>query len=306
MKPERTEKAQIAADKELIKVLLVEDNAVDRRIVERLLARCPQAVEFAVESAGSLSAAAECLGSKEYDIVLLDLRLPDSSGIETVRKVSEVNPRLPIVVLTGLDDEEMGLLAIKSGAMDYLVKGQLLENLLVRKILYALEREKEKNLILDTNRRLQETSQELFMAEKELEEKAKALQEAHDEQESRVVERTAELSKANELLKEEITKRKQVEGALQISEENLRKVIGTSPDGIVIVDRDGIVQFVNPASEYLFGRKAEELVGELFGLPLMKDEVIEVDIIQRGERPGIAEMRVVETDELVENTLANN
>ncbi|MBA7619691.1 hypothetical protein ES703_27032 [subsurface metagenome] len=209
-------------------------------------------------------------------------------------------------MLTGCDDEETGLLAIGNGATDYLVRSQSLENLLVRTILYALERRKEKKLILDTNHRLQQTSQELFMAKKELEEKAKALQEAHDEQESWVVERTAELSKANELLKKEITKREQVEVVLQTSEANLRKVIVASPDGIVIVDREGIVQFVNPASEYLFGRKAEELVGELFGLPLMKDEVIEVDIIQRGERPGIAEMRVVETDELVESTLANN
>jgi len=293
-------------DKDLIKVLLVEDSAVDRRIVERLLARCPQAVKFAVESAGSLSAAVECLGSREYDIVLLDMKLPDSRGIETVRSVISAHPRLPIVVLTGCDDEETGLLAIGNGATDYLVRSQSLENLLVRTILYALERQKEKKLILDTNHRLQQTSQELFMAKKELEEKAKALQEAHDEQESWVVERTAELSKANELLKKEITKREQVEVVLQTSEANLRKVIVASPDGIVIVDREGIVQFVNPASEYLFGRKAEELVGELFGLPLMKDKVIEVDIIQRGERPGIAEMRVVETDELVESTLANN
>ena len=97
-------------------------------------------------------------------------------------------------------------------------------------------------------------------------------------------------------MKEEIIKHGQVEGALRASEENLRKVIGTNPDGIVVVDRDGIVQFVNPASESLFGRKAEELMGELFGLPLMKDEVIEVDIVHDGKRPGIAEMRVVETD----------
>ena len=296
MGTETTEKTQILMDKDLIRVLLVEDDAVDSRIVKRVLARCLKPVKFTVELAESLSAAIEDLGSREYDAVLLDLRLPDSTGIETVQKINEVNPRIPIVVLTGLDDEETGLWAIRNGATDYLVKSRSLESLLARTILYALEREKGKHLILDTNRRLQETSQELFMAKNKLEEKAKALQEAHDEQESRVVERTAELSKANELLKEEITKRKQVEGALQISEENLRKLIGTSPDGIIIVDRDGIVQFVNPASEYLFGRKAEELVGKLFGLPLMKDEAIEVDIIHRGERPGIAEMRVVETD----------
>jgi len=177
-------------DKDLIKVLLVEDSAVDRRIVERLLARCPQAVEFAVESAGSLSAAAECLGSREYDIMLLDLKLPDSRGIETVRSVISANPRLPIVVLTGCDDEETGLLAIRNGAIDYLVKGPSLGNLLVRTILYALEREKEKKLILDTNRRLQETSQELFMAKKKVEEEAKALEEAHAKLELHVEERT--------------------------------------------------------------------------------------------------------------------
>ena len=296
MDTKATEKTQTLMEKDLIKVLLVEDDAVDRRLVKRLLAKCSQPVEFGVESVRTLSAAIECLGSREYDITLLDLRLPDSSGIETVRKVSEVNPRMPIVVLTGLDDEETGLLAIKNGATDYLVKSQSLENLLVRTLLYALEREKEKKLILDTNLRLQETSQELFMAKNKLEEKAKALQEAHAKLELRVEERTAELSKANELLKKEIAKRKLMEEALQASEANLRKVILTSPDGIVIVDRDGIVQFVNPAAESLFGRKGEELLGELFGLPLMRDEVIEVDIVNHGGGPGIAEMRVVETE----------
>lgn len=228
METERTGKTQILTDNDLIKVLLVEDDAVERRLVERLLSRCLQPVEFAVEPVGSLPATVECLGSKEYDIVLLDLGLSDSNGIETVRKVSEVNPRLPIVVLTGLDDEEIGLSAIKNGAADYLVKSQSLENLLVRTIRFALER-------------------------------------------------------------------KQAEEALQASEANLRKVIVASPDGIVIVDRDGIVQFVNPAAESLFGRRAEELLGELFGFPVMRGEVIEVDIVNHGGGPGIAEMRVVET-----------
>lgn len=105
-------------DKTLIKVLLVEDDTVDSRLVKRILASCSQPVEFTVELAENLSAAIECLSSRKYDIVLLDLRLPDSSGIETVQKVSEVNPRIPIVVLTGLDDEETGLGAIKNGATD--------------------------------------------------------------------------------------------------------------------------------------------------------------------------------------------
>ncbi len=112
----------------------------------------------------------------------------------------------------------------------------------------------------------------------------------------RVEERTAELSKATEILKKENAKRQQGEKTLQVIETNLRKIILTSPDGIVIVDRDGIVQFANPASESLFGRKAEELLGELFGLPLMKGDLIEVDIVHPGEESGIAEMRVVETE----------
>lgn len=229
METERTEKTQTLMEKDLIKVLLVEDDAVDRRLVERLLAKCSQPVEFAVESAGSLSGAVEFLNSREYDLVLLDLRLPDSTGIETVKKIKEVKPSTSIVVITEVDDEKTGLLAIKSGATDYLVKSRSLENLLVRTVLYALER-------------------------------------------------------------------KQAEGALQASEANLRKVIVTSPDGIVVVDRDGTVQFVNPAAESLFGCKAEELLGKLFGLPLVKDEVIEVNIVNHGGGSGIAEMRVVETE----------
>jgi len=129
-------------EKDRINLLLVEDDEIDVRLAKRILDKCSQPVEFAVESVGSMSAAAESLGSREFDVVLLDLNLPDSSGIETVQKVSEVNPRVSIVALTGLDDEETGLLAIKSGATDYLVKGQSLENLLVRTVLYALERKR--------------------------------------------------------------------------------------------------------------------------------------------------------------------
>ena len=269
---ETTEKTQILVDKKLIKVLLVEDDAIDSQLVKRLLASCSQPVEFTAESVESLSEAIECIGSRDYDIVLLDLGLPDSSGVETVRKVSEINPHIPIIVLTGLHDEETGLLAIENGATDYLMKGPLLENILVRTVLYALERMKRDKLILDTNRRLQETSQELLRAKQDLENKNEALEQAHKELESRVEQRTAELSETNELLKKEIAERKQVENALRGSEANLRKVIVGNPDGIIIVEKNGIVRFVNPAAESLFGRKVEELVGETFGFPMDLEE----------------------------------
>lgn len=126
----------------LIKVLLVEDDEVDRRMAERALTRCSQQVKFDIEPVGTLSAATECLGGEDYDIVLLDMGLPDSNGIDTVRDIGKLNSRTSIVVLTGLDDEETGLLAIKNGAADYLVKGPSLADSLVRTILYALERKK--------------------------------------------------------------------------------------------------------------------------------------------------------------------
>ncbi len=296
MEAETTEKTQILVDKKLIKVLLVEDDAIDNQLVKRLLASCSQPVEFTAESVESLSEAIECIGSRDYDIVLLDLGLPDSSGVETVRKVSEINPHIPIIVLTGLHDEETGLLAIENGATDYLMKGPLLENILVRTVLYALERMKRDKLILDTNRRLQETSQELLRAKQDLENKNEALEEAHKELESRVEQRTAELSETNELLKKEIAERTQVENALRGSEANLHKVIVGNPDGIVIVDKNVIVRFVNPAAESLFGRKNEELLGQTFGFPVVLDKATEVEVIHKDGELVVAEMRMVEMD----------
>ena len=103
---------------------------------------CSRPLKFAVESVGSLSEAIECLTNREYDIVIADLGLPDSSGIETVQKLKRVIPDTPIVVLTGMGDEEMGLSAIRNGASDYLVKSLPLNILLVRTIIYAVERRK--------------------------------------------------------------------------------------------------------------------------------------------------------------------
>jgi len=215
-------------NKDLVKVLLVEDDAADTRLVERLLAECSLHAKFAVESVGSLSEAIECLTNREYDIVLADLGLPNSSGIETVQRIRETNPNLPIVVLTGLEDEETGLLAIKADAVDYLVKGQQLENMLVRTLLFALERKK-----------------------------------------------------AQEQLK--------------VSKASFHNIVEKSTDGIIVMDKDGVVQFVNHAAEALFGRKAEELVGELLGFPIVDGEVMELDVLHQAKEPGIAEMRVVDT-----------
>jgi signal transduction histidine kinase len=90
-------------------------------------------------------------------------------------------------------------------------------------------------------------------------------------------------------------RRRQAEGVLLASESRFREVIEQNADAIVIVDNDGIVRFVNPAAETLFSRKAEDLLGELFGYPVVVDENTEIDIILGGRVSAIAEMRVAKT-----------
>jgi PAS domain S-box-containing protein len=93
---------------------------------------------------------------------------------------------------------------------------------------------------------------------------------------------------------QDLTESKRAEEVLQSSEAYLRKIIEKNADCIIIVDRNGVVCFVNPAAEALFGRKAEELIGELFGFPLTAGEVTEIDIIRRDGGTRMAEVRVVE------------
>ncbi|MEK7993081.1 MAG: response regulator, partial [Planctomycetota bacterium] len=135
---------------EKVNILLVDDDPQDRRLVKVILGKSPSPGQYGVETAGTLSDAAKCLTNGAYDIVLLDLNLPDSSGIDTVQRAREVNPDVSIVVLTGLDDEETGLEAIRKGAEDYLVKGHSLEHVLVRTIRYSLERRRVRQRLTET------------------------------------------------------------------------------------------------------------------------------------------------------------
>jgi len=125
-----------------LNILLIDDNPADCRLTKLTLAKSPQAVDFAVEVAPSLGEGLQLLGNKRFDLVLLDLGLPDSKGLETVDKVYESYSEIPIVVLTGLADEEMGIWAIKKGASDYLVKNKSYRDLLIRSIRYSVERKK--------------------------------------------------------------------------------------------------------------------------------------------------------------------
>lgn len=120
------------------RLLLVEDNPADARLVRELLRDCRGT--FHVVHSGRLEEALELAATQPIDVVLLDLTLPDSSGLETVQRACAAIPDLPIVVMTGVEDEDVALRAVSEGAQDYLVKGEIDPPLLQRSLAYAIER----------------------------------------------------------------------------------------------------------------------------------------------------------------------
>jgi Flp pilus assembly CpaE family ATPase len=119
--------------------MLVEDNPADARLVRELLTEA-SAVGFEMAHVDRLVEAIERLKAETFDIILLDLRLPDSAGLETFTRIRDQAPDTPIVVLTGLADDELGTSAVTEGAQDYLVKGQVDGASLARSIRYAVAR----------------------------------------------------------------------------------------------------------------------------------------------------------------------
>jgi two-component system, cell cycle sensor histidine kinase and response regulator CckA len=122
-----------------ITVLLVEDNEGDVRLIRRMLRDSPD-LAFSIQHADTLSSALDFLARAKWGIILLDLALPDSSGLDTLQAIIHRAPEIPIIVLTGLSDEKVAVEAVRRGAQDYLVKGDIGGRLLIRSICYAIER----------------------------------------------------------------------------------------------------------------------------------------------------------------------
>jgi len=122
-------------------VLLIEDNPGDARLIREMLAEDPSS-PFHITVAERLSRGLEVLAHKETELVLLDLSLPDSAGLDTFSKVFAHSPKVPIIVLSGNDDQTLALHAVKSGAQDYLVKGRIDRDLLLRAMQYSIERKR--------------------------------------------------------------------------------------------------------------------------------------------------------------------
>jgi signal transduction histidine kinase len=167
-----------------INVLLFEDNPDDTYLIRRLLAKSAH-IPFQLTTVDTLSEGLKRAAKDPIDVILLDLHLIDSQGMETLVRAQTSLPNMPIVVLTGTNDETMGIEAVQYGAQDYLVKDETNSNMLIRAMQYAIQRKQ---------------------AEQEL-------RDHYDHLEELVELRTAELRRINEQLQCEILDRQQAENA---------------------------------------------------------------------------------------------
>ena len=138
--------------RETVRLLLVEDSADDAELIRTKLAKSER-INVDVTHVDRLGKGLERLSGDAFDVVLLDFSLPDSFGMETFRRAHAAAPRIPIIVLTSLDDNELAVQAVREGAQDYLVKREADTRLLVRAMLYAIERQQADDALRESEER---------------------------------------------------------------------------------------------------------------------------------------------------------
>src|SRR6266487_5065606 len=125
-----------------LNLLLIEDNPTDVFFLKKMLLDVPLTIN--IYEADRLEKGIDLLKKGNVGLTLLDLSLPDSSGLDSLFSILKATNKIPIIILTGLDDTNMALEAIKAGAQDYLVKGEFNKNLLQKAIQYSLEERNRK------------------------------------------------------------------------------------------------------------------------------------------------------------------
>ncbi len=215
-----------------LQILLVEDSSSDAALLrENILLEGTRASSVSV--AQSLHEAADHIKNNPVDALLLDLTLPDSSGLDTVREIGRIAPDLPVVVLTGLDDENTGIEAVRMGVQDYFVKGRADGQTILRAVHYSIERKK---------------------AEKEL-------RQARDEMEKKVEQRTAELAQTVVILRQEVAQRMQAEEAARERSRVLDAFFSHTVMPLVILDKKFNFVRVNQAYADACERNMSEFAG---------------------------------------------
>ena len=201
-----------------LRILAVEDNPADLRLLAEYLRGDP-ASRFEVVGAQTMREALDLLSAGGFEAVLLDLNLPDCTGLDGLDRIGARSPLLPIIVLTGLGDAATGLLALAKNAQDFLVKGKIDGDVLTRSIRYAIERSKAQEAARQQNAELDKRAVELQAANAAL-------------QDSRLA--------ALNLMQDAIEDRKRAEWLARIPKED--------PEPVLRVAVDGSVLYINPAA----------------------------------------------------------
>ena len=175
------------------RVLLIEDNPGDARLLQEALRGASSFLT--VEHVQRLSDGLSRLSHSEFDVVLLDLTLPDSHDIDTVNRVREHAPRVPIVVVTGADEKQLGIRSVQAGAQDYLVKDHIDGEAIVHAVRFAIERKQTEQALHVLNDTLQQRTTDLGRANADLDSVATELRKANER-----LEQLAEIEPLTELL----------------------------------------------------------------------------------------------------------
>ncbi len=226
----------------ILNILLVEDNPGDIRLLQEILrddnsTRCKIVIALTLAQAIAKLAQPD---TPSFDAILLDLFLPDRRGLETLAALRQESGNIPIVILTGLDDETLAPIAVQQGAQDYIIKGQVDRHLLLRSLRYAIERGRT-----DT-----------------------ALRQAKLELEQRVIDRTQDLQRANHQLQLELAERQRTAAALKISQARLAGILDIASDGIIAINSNCRITLFNRGAEQIFGYEAATAIGRSLDLVL--------------------------------------
>jgi PAS domain S-box-containing protein len=279
-----------------LKVLLVEDDPGDALLLQTLLTQTEE-VQFDLVCATRLVEGLKNLSETTFDIMLLDLSLPDSVGLATIDNVRAYTFDVPIIVLTGLDDEEIAMQAVQAGAQDYLAKGDLDVNMLTRAIRYAVERHRLQTALAQAQRQEEES-----------------LKQANDELEMRVVARTAELQETNAHLQDEIAERtkaererealvnhlmaanqslKELTKEVQQSHREIEQLIAEIPSILIGVEADDRISQWNAKTEDALALSRADVLGNTLA---SCDLPWDTEVVLEGVRRCRALQRAIELD----------
>ena len=192
-------------------ILLIEDNPADAALVREVLA---PSGHIRITCASCLAEGLQAATDRPFAAVLLDLSLPDSAGLETIAIACAALPATPLIVMTGLADEEVALEAVRQGAQDYLVKGQADRRAILRAVHYAIDRKAAEEV----------------------------LRQSRDELDRKVRERTADLARTVDVLQAEVQQRQLAERELQQANQILRVVSDCDEAVVRASDEQGLVQ----------------------------------------------------------------